>query len=79
VSNVTPINPPGTEREKPSASDIHDIVIRAKQIVCAVREAEDQGGDFRYAYALQQVEDMLDEAGAALGILEDAEGREEEA
>ncbi len=79
MSNVTPINPPPAERQGLSASDIHDIVIRAKQIVCAVREAEDQGGDFRYAYALAQVEDMLDAAGEALGILEDAEGREEEA
>lgn len=79
MSNITPINPPRAKREELSASDIHDIVIRAKQIVCAVREAEDEGGEFRYAYALQQVEDMLDEAGEALGILEDAEGKEEKA
>jgi len=43
--NVTPID--GSRRQPTKrlrASDIHEVVIRAKQIVCAVRVAEDHEG-----------------------------------
>jgi hypothetical protein len=75
TDNVTPIKPP-CKLQKPSARDIADIVIRAKQIVRAVRVAEDHEATGDYPYALEQVEDMLEEAGEALSILEDAENRE---
>jgi hypothetical protein len=75
TDNVTPIKSPPS-RQKVSAGDICDIVIRAKQIVCAVRMAEEHDGVGEYHYALEQVEDMLEEAGEALSILEDADNRE---
>jgi hypothetical protein len=77
MSNVMPIKPSrSSERQSLSARDIADIVIRAKQIVCAVRVAEDHEAAGGYSYALEQVEDMLEEASVALSVLEDAEGRE---
>lgn len=77
TDNVTPIRPPRI-RQKITAGDVCDIVIRAKQIVCAVRTAEEHDGVGEYHYALEQVEDMLAEARDALSALEDAEGREED-
>ena len=76
MSNVTPIKPPSVP-QKLSACDICEIVIRAKQIVRAVRVAEDHEAGGEYAYALEQVEDMLEEAGEALGLLTDVERRED--
>lgn len=78
TDNVTPIRPPSSRRKVPRAGDVRVTVIRAKQIVCAVRTAEDHEASGDYPYALEQVEDMLDAASEALSILEDAEGREEE-
>jgi hypothetical protein len=68
TDNVTPLRP-GGPKKKPSrtALEIYEAVVRAKQIVMAVRVSQDhEGPGFEYHAALEQVEDMLDDASGAL-------------
>ena len=80
TDNVTPL-PPRGRPSKPSrsANDIFEVVTRAKQIVRAVRIAQEHDVDEerQYDYALDQVEDMLDRAGLDLSELADHESRKE--
>ena len=72
MSSITRIKPAEPRR---SARELCDLVIRTKQIVRAVRTASQHDDGCDYQYALDQVEDMLEETQEALSILEDEESR----
>ena len=75
MSNVTTIkSPPKAQPAK--TIDILNMVMRAKQIVRAVRVAGDHEGTCDYPYALEEVEDILEEASDALSSMKDPKDTE---